>query len=591
MNARVLLLITLCLAGLGLRLTGVDYGLPCREEMDAEIVTQVQHMRGRELDLDRSIKYGTYPLLIAKLTVLVTGATKPEPIPVDSPREDHLRAAAITWIQIRTVVAVLSALIVPATWLLARRFLPPAESLLAVALVAFSPLHLFFSQQVRPHSPSSTFYLLAVLAAMWLRRRPTALTYGVAGLAAGGALGCLQSGAAVLSSTAAAHLLRSGTRGVGWLRSLWDPRILIALAVVLACVRYFYSFYFETHIELSGVQEEASLEGERLTVAGHEINLANFNGAGFPYLLGKMWSYELATLVLLGLATVVFGRRLIRGAIPWRELDRDLLVAAAFALPYLFVIGIFEDSYERFLIPLLPFFACFGAWGAGTVVRAMPAGGARKSAIAGTLALLLLTATVGAKLAWLRSSPDTMDRAATWIEQNLDPDSDKVHLATTLGLPLSRQKHNLSRKAAGHLTFNRFSKWTTYLARMEGKLGPPPRYDVSWMVPDFGRFEAKDPNSLHAYLESVGPGYFVIEAKSYGHLWMPYLVETLSRMGPRVARFSPDAGDAGWEYPLLYQDEDKQTGDWPHMTWRILCAQSIGPVIEIYEFAPSQSDG
>ncbi len=48
----------------------------------------------------------------------------------------------------------------------------------------------------------------------------------------------------------------------------------------------------------------------------------------------------------------------------WRSRERDpgRLVVLSFALPYALVVGLYARSYQRFLLPLLPFLALLLVW-------------------------------------------------------------------------------------------------------------------------------------------------------------------------------------------------------------------------------------
>ena len=69
-------LVALCamtLAGLAVRLTGIEFCLPHMRENDSEIVTQVAHLRGKPLKSKSSrVFYATYPMMTALATWAAT---------------------------------------------------------------------------------------------------------------------------------------------------------------------------------------------------------------------------------------------------------------------------------------------------------------------------------------------------------------------------------------------------------------------------------------------------------------------------------------------------------------------------------------
>ena len=169
MKAGVLIgLVLVTLGALALRLTGLGFGLPQAHEPDLRYVVNLEWLReGIDFDASTELKQW-YPLLVPRLTALAPAVG---PAPAGAALEEHLAAAAAPVVQLRATVALLAALVVPATFLLARRFLASGWSLLAAALSATSLLHLVFSQQARPHGATATTFTLAVLGAMALRRR------------------------------------------------------------------------------------------------------------------------------------------------------------------------------------------------------------------------------------------------------------------------------------------------------------------------------------------------------------------------------------------------------------------------------------
>jgi hypothetical protein len=164
------LLIVLAVAVLAgsavLRFTGLDWLLPSLIEQDAHIPVQVRLMDGDPTEAARALNWGTYPHLVARLTRWLTPDERRVP-PAEGGDVDlalHLARASWPVLRVRLVVALLSLLAVPATWLLARRFLSPAWSLLAAALVGTSLLAVHFGAQARAHGAAVGLFVLAVLA-------------------------------------------------------------------------------------------------------------------------------------------------------------------------------------------------------------------------------------------------------------------------------------------------------------------------------------------------------------------------------------------------------------------------------------------
>ena len=179
--------------GFARRLRGIGHLLPTITQLDAAtIVGQVQELRSMRGTEDERVRTRYYPLLLAR-----AASCMPEPPPPEAGApagvEEHLRRASAPWVQVRETSIALSMLLVPLTWLFARRFLGSAWALLPAALVATSLLHISFSAQERPHGTAASFMLLAVLASMRLRRAPSVLAFLLAGAATGLAVSFLLS--------------------------------------------------------------------------------------------------------------------------------------------------------------------------------------------------------------------------------------------------------------------------------------------------------------------------------------------------------------------------------------------------------------
>ena len=548
-------------ATLGLRLWGIGFGVPVWEEPDPDIPGHVDLVREGWTTAAVEEPDEQYPHLVADLARLLPG--RPPAAGPDAPRDlqGHLGAAARTHVQVRLLVALFASLAVPLTFLLARRFLRDGWALFAAALVATSLLHQSFAQQARPHAFAATMMLAAVLAQLRLLRDGSWRAYALAGVATALALGALHYGIAVLISGLAAHALRGG--GARFL----DRRLLLAVALSLVALPLFYPFLFEH------VGQAREVEGGSVRLAEHAVDLSQFYGRGFSVLAQSLWNYEPLLCALLGLAVValLFLRERVDG--------KALAVVLAFALPYLLAIGLFERTYERFALPLLPYFALLAAWGAQRWAERL---GARAFALGCTLALAL-PACACAKLAWLRSQPDTLAEAALWLESRDTAETMYVSAAPpALDLPLLRKPEGLL--FYGKTPKLPLSPWTAWQARMEPSSLDEPSYDLRWLVSPRGAAAA----DLPAYFESLGPALFLIEVyeQRTNHPLQVRVREALAASGERLARFSPDPDPEQSELELFFQLSDHFNDDelvrWPHFTLRLLRARAIGPVLEVW---------
>jgi len=583
------LLGALTLFGLSLRLTGLSFLLPHAWEPDSLVfVRQTEYLASGAGEAHKDVFYGYYPHLIPRLCTLLPRAPL-DHTPASLP--EHLAAAAASRVHIRHLIAFLSVLIVPGTWFLARRFLSRSGALFASGMMAASVLHIWFAQQTRPHGLSSVFALFAVVAALRLRTRGDLSSYLLAGGAAILAIGSLQSGIAVLVPLGVAHLLRNtdGTR---------RPHLIFALVLVLigASIPIFYPFMFEAS---SGHDAAViDVEGDRLNLSGHGIQLSAFDGRGFSTVLNALANYELILFVLLvlgagWLALRFFGRPVAerrartagwRARIVGRE---DLCVVFAYVVPYFLVIGLYAHTYQRFAIPLLPFIACFTSWTLFTVCHRVVAArgfvrGGEAMAFLISIVLFLGQALSAVKLVTIRTQPDTSARAARWIAEHLMPGRDRIALSPSLDRPLFRTPEAL---AAFPPENERTFPWIVYQRQLEPAVSARIAYDVRPIPVQSTAARAALVTDEGAYVSSLRAEYVVIE--HFTSNLRPYnerLRIGLQERGRLVARFSPMWVDTGDDLPLAYQDDDfERRGTW----WaRVLLARSMGPVIEIYRLSP-----
>lgn len=546
-------LAALTLWTLAVRLYGVGFGVPCLKEADTFIADHARMLREGEVKLDRALSACQYPSLLAHAAAPLSDATL-EPPPEPSTLDEHLEAAARVWIDLRTLVAVLSVLIVPATFFIARRFVEPPWALFAAALVSTSLLHVFFSQEARAHGAVIAFSACAVASALWLRSSPGWAPYLATALWTALAVGTLHNGLAVLAPIAVAQLARNDRRWFDW-------RILLVGVAALASFRVFYWYYFDDAAQQAMAGDDATQS---------VLRDLPFDGSGFLRLGRTLWFYEPVLTLLLALALLVWALRRGSGT----SARGDVLVVLSYVLPYLLLAGLFNQTYERFLLPLLPYLATFAAWGvASLAVRS------RAAAVA-ALALLSVPLAASTKMSWMRGEGSTLDDAAAWVREHVsDPATQPVFVLPPLDLPLLRTTESL-RYPEGRAAF--FSPWSRYQNRLADERRVAPLYRLYWITgkPEFGALETDE--ELDRFVRSHGPGYYVVyTVDAQQSPERARIVASLRRIGTPLARLSPDA-DPGFSDHQLW-DQDVEAIGWPHVTARVLRARTVGPVIEIFE--------
>ena len=561
----------LTLVALLLRLWGVGFMLPHVTQSDGLILTrQLQRLRAGKPPIDSSDhETRTYPLLIAELTALIPDRSRG---PADRPRplEEHLARAGAHWMDVRLVSVLLSSLIVPGTWLLARRFLSRPWSLLAAGLVATSLVHVSISQMERPHGVAATTALLAVLAALWMRRRASVLSFALAGLAAGLAIGTLQSGVAVLIPLGAAFLLRR--RGAGAASGWW---ILLSAGAIAPCVGWLYP----GSLAAPGIRGGSSDSPLALDLAGHDLYLRQLDGSGFLRVLGTLYSYDPVLLLLSAVGLGFALRELARRPRLAEARRKDLLVALTYAVPYLCAIGLYAQTFERFVLQLLPYLACLAAWGVRRLadeVRGRAV--ALRWGLSATVACAVaFPAVAAAKLSSVRAAPDTITEAAGWIRANVDPERERLYVLPFLTLPLFYEGEALR----DDWERSQRTRWLEYQLGLGEGQREGPRYAI--LQPDRSRASMRGklgPDPLE-FFRRERIDYVVVE--NPGESSPRVLKKTFARLRSEarlVFRTSPLRVDTG-------RNAEVGTRYTRAVLWRpfvrhVLAARCTGPTVEIY---------
>lgn len=550
-----------------LRLIGIGFTLPHIPEQDGMILPrQVALIRSANATPHHDDNWAFYPHLVAYVTALRDAP--PHLAAHDADLAHHLACAAAPCVAVRTTAAWLSALIVPATWLLARRFLGRGGAFLATTWIATSLLHVWYSQEARPHGPAATGALFAVVAALWVCRTGSLFAYLAAGIATGIAIGTLQSGAAVLLPLAAAHFLApksSRARGFAYLA-------LALLTIAIAYVLFYPSVAGDT---ASPNVPMLKFRGANFEFFGHTIFLGMFNGQGFRSVFGTLWDLEPLMTILAGLALVgwLVRRRDLSSPRHWRE-NPELLVVLAYVVPYTIVIGMYERTYERFVIQLVPFVACLAAWGVSSAFewalrQRMP----RALLVAASVVLVALPAWASIELVRLRAAPDTATTAADWIRTELDPQKDRILLIPFLDLPLFRNADALARDRNTGVS----TPWRDYQHELGAAPANEPGFGLYNM--SIGRAEVREAIERDpiAHMRSLGAEYVALSRPD--PTLGPDLLRTVHRALEAQAELvhrSPPEGVAG----AFDGTTDHGLVPW---SWRCLHGFSqVGCVIEIY---------
>lgn len=557
--------------GAWLRFTGIDFLLPQHPEPDgAVIVYQLDAHEGRVADPKGHEYWGFYPHLLSQAARAWPSSAE-SPLGADASLAEHLTAARSSQTRARRTVALASLLVVPATFFLARRFLSGAWSAIAAAFCASSFLHAWFAQQSRPHAVATALDTFVLLAACGMVASPSAWTWALAPLALGLATACLQSGIATGIAILAAVLLVRERPARLWLGLGAGAAAGLALAL---------AFYpASTNPESAN----APLIGwdpkyGTLLLKGHQVFVGLFDGDGLPVVTRALWDYEplLVSVALVGVVLALVRRWNHLPVLRDEKVD-ELKVVLTFGIAYFVVIALYERSYQRFVLPLVPLFAILAAWTLSL--------GARRARVASRFGALAFAAPLLAaetfatwRLVELRAKPDTLTQAAEWVRTHAEPTQTFVMLPG-IDVPLATTDASRARDADYYNVLG--YPWRVWNTRIGERGLPEPRFSIA-LMPLGGRDLRAIRQDAAAYARSLTADFAIVEA--YENYWrspiLKNIYDGIVLRGERVARFSPDGERENGGYPLSYQDD----GIDEHFHWltRTLRAEAVGPVVEIF---------
>jgi hypothetical protein len=564
-TARLALIAMLALTALAfaLRMTGLDKLQPCLQEADPYLVLQVRMLREHVTPQEpRDHGYFAYPTLIARTVALAPAASVDPATPPDELLERHVAAASADFVRVRTLVALIATLLVPATWLLARRFLGPVGALVATALVALSVLHLWFSQQARPHGAHASMALIAVVTQMWMLRAPSLPRLALASLATAGAIAILHSGVFAVPPLAVAWWLarRRGAK-LPW----WTSIAALSPSVLAMWLLY---------------PRSPTLQPNTLEWGGHTLHLEKIDGTGLRTIIELLWGHEPVLLALAALGLVV---ALVRSARPSKleaQTKADAWVACAYALPYTLALGVFGETFDRFLLPLLPYFAVLAGaaveLACNSIARAVRNSTARV-ALQGVVAVIALAFPAVAIERYTAAlvADDTLEQATAWLREHADG---RVLVSPRLGLPLFQDRASL--EFASHDYATKQAIWVRYqLEHLNSDDSPaaPPQSERRPIYITPGKLASVGADEIDALLVETKPDFAVVEVSRLMTrlAGVRTLRETLAQRGTLVATFRGGGDGECEDAPIDYQDV-------PHFVERILHTRCFGPCVEIY---------
>ncbi|MCC7172245.1 MAG: hypothetical protein IT459_17495 [Planctomycetes bacterium] len=379
----------------GLRLVGLDHGLPHRFVPDTHMVRGALGMAKTKDLAPPAGTFTSYPYLmpylllpgyaalygVGRMTGEYASAADFGDKVTDDPTPLYLIAHA--WILALGVLGVVFA------HRLARRVLGEREALVVAYLVATSFLLVHLGKSARPWVPMVTFVLIAAERAVAYAQDPTRKRALWLGLATGLAGAVHQAGMLAVLLPAGAILGRARKDGVA---SVFTRGALAALAFGVTVVLLGHPYVLRGSETSVGVSEAAEKDAETVNFGGQGVALDAF---GFDRVRETAVGFAGAEPALLVLAALGL-------AAGWRRLrERGVgLALGVYPAAVLVLFLFYSGTHTRYLVTAVPFLALLGAV---AVTRLWTSAAGRVLAC-----VLLAMPLVGVlRLDWLMTREDT----------------------------------------------------------------------------------------------------------------------------------------------------------------------------------------
>ena len=566
-----LFLLAILALAFALRWRGICHQLPQWTYLDGFVeLVQTQYLRDPQSVKWPDMNLGYYPYLTS-----ATAAVLPDMAAARGEggvAEAVLEASREPWVRIRLAAILLSLGAVIGAWGIARRFVSSSFALLAAAIVATSLVHVTFSSEQRPHGPASGMVALALWATLVFRERGTPRSLAIALAALCFAVAALQSSFALLVPLAIAWKLREAPpterKPLTW-------TALAGLALLAVTVRLAYPFHFD---ERSGSAGEYDTGAETVWMGGHALYTERFHARGFGVLAKTFAGFDPLLLALAVGAALLWLVAHLRGRLELsRERTASLWICLGYLLPFVLVFGIYDMTYDRFVLPLVPLLAVTVAWGCERVWNVLPAAARHPlGGLAVAVCVLGFPLWASWRLGTLREREDTFEAAARWIETNADASSDRILLLQNFDLPLLYEPSSLA-------ALN--DSYTLYWTAFQRKLPPFEPGTTSYKVARPPRNEEEEQADAEFLtpkrLRELGFRYVVSMPPRRGGVHDAEAVDLLKNLRKgmeRVATFAP-AGE---------EERRARTPDFgfgvteSSTLWNLLSIEAFGPRIEIF---------
>lgn len=399
-------IVVILLLALLLRLDGVGFGLPALNDPDEPLfmLLAIDMLRRQSFNPQWFGHPGTITLYCLALILVAVGG-----IGIASGRFGSVDAFAaavyadpgLVMLPARLFIVANGVACVWLTYRIGQALWGKRAGLIAALFLTVNALHIGWSQVIRTDVQASVFMLLCVLHAIAIHREGRTRDYVLAGIFAGLAVATKWPAAAILLCPLSACLARAFMQTDQRWRVVMLP--FVALATLLAASPFLLIDHTTLIQNLSG---EARPLHPGATGHGLWANLAWYFGGPLAGSLG-----------ILGLIAALLG---VFGAM---RRDRAWLVGVCpgFCV-FLVMIAAQNLVWERWLVPLLPFFALGLAYSLGFVADKLR-NRAKSWGVAALMAVLLVPMLLADHARSQERRHDTRQIASAWLRQHAPPGS------------------------------------------------------------------------------------------------------------------------------------------------------------------------
>jgi hypothetical protein len=322
----------------------------------------------------------------------------------------------------------------------------------------------------------------------------------------------------------------------------------------------------------------------------HGIRASYFSGQGFRAMLDALANYDpwLSGFAALGVLVVVLG--VVRARASRERIlgprARDVMVLLAHGGSHVIAFGVFDNTFQRFLMPVVPYLCLLAAIAVAACASALSArvstSRSRAWASSAVVALAIAPQCFAAfKVAWLHCAADTLSSASAWIADNVDHEHARIAISPTIDLTLMRRPVDLpAYLGADTLTF---SLWIDYQVALGSKVDPDETWNIGTIpfarAPDRERFR-KDPDEFVRTLEA---DYVVLDVNHDARRQiLDVLRKAIMKQGHLVAHFGPREPTRESDVPILYHLDGPLAPD-AHFACRVVQYAAQGPDVEIWK--------